>query len=99
MSFFLARWLRWRWGWQRSLQAAELISLRLGMESDKLYLDFDCLSAWQVRGPQAKRCALGVEEVVRKYSLCGAARYSVFLGSLALLFHQAIRRDSSLSMF
>ncbi|CAE7252214.1 dlk-1, partial [Symbiodinium sp. CCMP2456] len=24
----------------------------------------------QVRGPQAKRCALGVEEVVRKYSLC-----------------------------
>ena len=48
---------------------------------------------------QAKRCALGVEEVVRKYSLCGAARYSVFLEYLALLFHQEIRRDSSLSMF
>lgn len=47
--------------------------------SDSIARLVNCGTSWwrwgwqrslQVRGPQAKRCALGVEEVVRKYSLC-----------------------------
>lgn len=55
----------WRWGWKACLKA---IACRNHPISSDFYAE--------VRGAQAKRCALGVDEVVKKYGVCASTPQS-----------------------